>query len=253
MTTLRSYTPEKNENGNSQADQSDLSAYVFKHFPQQACPYSLSADEIDDLGRDSAVLTWFWTTMGRFDNPYSIESLMDRRAASLQVDPISFRKSRLKPTSIRHKTVLDRLETLKGELENEFFSASAGVALIEQNGCVFGQVADVSLEGEVLKIKKILCVAECGRVEFVGQVRAQIYGAILFGLGPLLAEEMGAREGRFFSRKPLDRPAIDGENAPHIILDLLHGRAQTNYHSDTGKPQLIPAVASAVQTVVTGS
>ena len=108
------------------------------------------------------------------------------------------------------------------------------------------EIAEVSIEGNKIRVHKVTCVVDCGIAVNPDIVRAQMEGAIIFGLtaalyGKLELEDGAFKEGNFDSYLMLrmnEAPAID-------VMIVESGAAPTGV-GEPGLPPIAPAVANAV-------
>jgi len=143
-------------------------------------PYDVPNVSVTYTRQEVGIDVGYMRSVSHAINCFVIESFMDELAAEAGKNPLDFRRSLLgkKP---RHRRVLDEAAARAG-----WGKAPAGhfqgVALMEGYTTHLAQVAEVSVEGGELKIHKIVCVVDCGRMVNPRIVESQIEGGIVFGL-----------------------------------------------------------------------
>jgi isoquinoline 1-oxidoreductase beta subunit len=175
-----------------------------------------------------------------------METLIDEAAAAAGRDPLAFRRALLaeKP---RHLGVVEMLAQKSGwgsPLPNGTFR---GVALHESFNSVVGQVAEVEVSGSGFRVKRVVCVVDCGLAVIPDQVVAQMEGGIGYALSAALFDEVtlganGAVEQTNFDGYRVLRMS----EMPKIEVYIVPSAAPPTGVGEPGVPPLAPAVANAL-------
>ena len=98
-----------------------------------------------------------------------------------------------KPEMLR---VLDLAASKSGWGSAPARGRARGIAIHESFGSVCAQVAEVSLEGNDIRVHKVTAAFDCGLVVNPMSVEAQLQSAIAFGLSAALFGEITLKDGR---------------------------------------------------------
>ena len=186
----------------------------------------------------------WWRSVGNTHTAFVMEHMMDLCARAARQDPVAYRR-RLLSDAPRHLAALD-LAVAQSGYPRAPSGRALGVAVHESFGSVVAQVAEVSMDGAMPRTHKVTVAFDCGIAVTPDQVRAQAEGAVGFGLGAVLYDEITLRDGEveqsnFDTYLPLritDMPVVEthivpSPNAPSGV-------------GEPGTPPIGPAVANAV-------
>jgi isoquinoline 1-oxidoreductase beta subunit len=155
-------------------------------------PYDVPNVAVDYLPQEVGITVGYWRSVSHALNCFVAESFMDELAHAAGKDPYAFRHDLLsKP---RFRRVLDEAAKRAGWGQAEK-GRYQGIALMEGYGTHLAQVAEVSVSGGKLKIHKIVCVVDCGRMVNPRIVESQIQSGIVFGLTAALWGEINIKNG----------------------------------------------------------
>jgi len=133
-------------------------------------------------------------------NHFARESHMDEIAHELRIDPLEFRLKNLKDE--RQRAVLvAAAEKFGWGKQKPSAGRGHGLALGFEKGSYLGTCAEVSVEGGVPKIVRVVEAFECGAVVNPDHLRNQIEGAIMMAVGGALFEQMHFDNGRILNPK----------------------------------------------------
>lgn len=183
-------------------------------------------------------------------NTFARECFMDELAAAVGADPLDFRLAHLPPGRLR-----DVLEAAakhfnwRERVRRKEHDVGVGLACGTEKGSYVATCAEVAIDRAQKRIlvRHVCEVFECGAVLNPDNLRAQVEGAILMGLGPVLREEMQFANGRMLNasfkqyRVPRfsDVPALDIHLLNRADLPAVGG-------GETPIIGIAPAVANAV-------
>ena len=160
-------------------------------------PYDLPNMLLDYVRYEPpGIPTAFWRSVGPSHNIFVVESFIDELAAAAKKDPVEYRHGLLKDAP-RARAVLQ----LAAEKWVEDNPCRIAPAVAHRSQTVFGtfmaQVAqvNVSKKGEV-RVERVVCAVDCGIAVNPDTVKAQIQGAIIYGLTAALHGEITVKNGR---------------------------------------------------------
>ena len=138
----------------------------------------------------------FWRSVGASQNGFFSESFIDELAFAAKKDPYQYRKALLgkKP---RHLGVLNLAAEKAGWSQPLPKGVYRGIAVLEAFATYVAEVAEVSIDKDNnVKVHRIVCALDCGRVINPGIIEQQAMGAMVFGLTQTLKGEITIDKGR---------------------------------------------------------
>lgn len=132
-------------------------------------------------------------------NHFARESAMDELAALVEADPLEFRLRHLPEGRLR--TVLEeaaRRFDWTGRRRAAAPGTGFGLACGTEKGSFVAACVEVTVDEPAgrIEVRRICQVFECGAIVNPDNLRAQVEGCILMGLGPALWEEVRFANGR---------------------------------------------------------
>jgi isoquinoline 1-oxidoreductase beta subunit len=196
-----------------------------------------------------AIPTAFWRSVGPSHNVFVTESFMDELAAAAKQDPVAYRRALL-DKSPRAQAVLELAAAKAGWGQILPESVGRGVAL----QCVFGtymaQVAEVEVSKDgLVRVRRVVCAVDCGTVINPDTVRAQIQGAIIFGITATLHGEITVKDGRVEQSNFHDYQMLRMNEAPAIEVYIVNSTEPPGGMGEAGTSAIVPAVTNAIFAV----
>jgi len=105
--------------------------------------------------------------------------------------------------------------------------------------------ASVDADGRI-RVHRVDCVMDCGRVVNPDRVRAQMEGAVIMGLTLALHGEITMRDGATVQSNFHDYPILRLNETPDIHVHLVESEDLPTGVGEPGLPPLAPALANAV-------
>jgi len=189
--------------------------------------------------------TGYWRSVGLSQNTFFAESFVDELAAAGGKDPVALRR-RLYAKTPRLLAVLNLAAAQAGWGTPLPAGRFRGVAAVTGFGSFNAQVAEISIEQGRVRVHRVVCAVDCGRIVNPTGVIQQAQGAMVYGLSAALRGNITINRGRveqqnFHQYEPLrinEMPVVD----VHIV-------ASTAAPGGTGElttPPIAPAVANAI-------
>ena len=109
------------------------------------------------------------------------------------------------------------------------------------------QIAEVEKGSDgKLKVTKVWCAVDCGLVVNPSIVEAQVQGAIGYGLGGILFDEITLKEGGMIEQTNFHNyRSLRINEMPHIEVDIIKSAEAPTGIGEPGTPPIGPAVANA--------
>ena len=108
------------------------------------------------------------------------------------------------------------------------------------------QVAEVSVEGNEIRVHRVVCAVDCGTVVNPDTVRAQMEGGIAFGLTTALKDGITIDGGAVVQSNFHDFRLLRFDEMPVIEVHIVPSTASPTGIGEMGVPPIAPAVANAV-------
>lgn len=149
--------------------------------------YELPARRVDFHLFQTPIPTSVLRTTGFGPNTFALESFVDELAHATRQDPVAYRR-RLLGKNARGLAVLDRAATLVRWGTPLPAGRGRGVAYARAFGSLIAQVVEVSVQGDRLRVHRVVSVVDPGRVLDPGIATASIEGGVVFGLASAKSE-----------------------------------------------------------------
>jgi isoquinoline 1-oxidoreductase beta subunit len=107
-------------------------------------------------------------------------------------------------------------------------------------------VAEVSVEGNRLRVHKVTCAADCGQIIHPGIVEAQLSGSIVAGLTAALYGEITIEKGRVKQANFNDYRMLRMREMPDIRVHIVASHEEPGGVGEPAVPPLAPAVTNAI-------
>ena len=191
------------------------------------------------------VTTLWWRSVGNTHTAYVMETMMDEIAHESKKDPFELRKHMLHK-SPRHLAVLDLLEKNSTWRKSLPKGRAWGLAIHESFNSVVGHVAEVSFDKGQIKIHRITSSVHCGRVVNPDGAKAQIEGAIVYGLSAALYQEIKMAKGQVVTGNFQDYQVMRMPEMPQVDVHFVETEDNPTGLGEPGLPPIAPAVANAL-------
>jgi isoquinoline 1-oxidoreductase beta subunit len=190
--------------------------------------------------------TAFWRSVGASHNVFVVESFMDELAATAKKDPVDYRRALLEKAP-RAKAVLELAAEKAGWSLPLPQGSGRGVSIQFVFGTYMAQVAEVevSKDGGV-RVRRVVCALDCGSVVNPDTVRAQVQGAVIFGISAALYGEITLKDGRVEQTNFNTYQVLRMSEAPAIEVYLIENTESPGGMGEPGTSAVVPAVTNAI-------
>ena len=183
-------------------------------------------------------------------NNFARESFMDELAAAAEADPLDFRLAHLENGRLRD--VLEEAAkrfNWRERAKQRSRDRCVGLACGTEKGSFVAACVEVELDWDQKRIipRHVCEVFECGAIINPDNLRAQVEGAIIMGLGPVLREQMQFENGRMLNARFSEYEVPRFQDVPELDIHLLN---RTDLPSVGGGETPIIAVAPAIGNAV---
>ena len=190
--------------------------------------------------------TAFWRSVGPSHNVFVTESFIDELAAAAKQDPVAYRLALL-DKSPRAKAVLELAAEKAGWGQPLPERAGRGVSLQFAFATYMAQIAEVEVSRDgLVRVRRVVCAVDCGTVVNPDTVRAQIEGAIIFGITAALYGEITLKNGRVEQTNFDNYQMLRMNEAPAIEVYIVQSSEPPGGMGEAGTSAIVPAVTNAV-------
>ena len=192
------------------------------------------------------VPTLWWRSVGHSHTAFVVESFLDELAHAAGKDPYELRRTLLAKAP-RHLRVLDLVAEKAGWNSPVPAGRGRGIAVHDSFGSYFAYVAEVSVSksGEVT-VHRMVCALDCGPIVNPDTIKAQVEGAVIFGLTAALRGEITLENGRVQQSNFNDYPMLRIYECPEIEVHIVPSTEKQGGIGEPGVPCAAPAVANAI-------
>ena len=194
---------------------------------------------------NTGVPVLWWRSVGNSHTAFVMETMIDEIATASGKDPVALRRALLakNPRVLR---VLNLAADKSGWGSPLPKGRARGIAVHESFGSVCAQVAEVSLQGNDIRVHKVTAAFDCGLVVNPLTVEAQLQSAIAFGLSAALFSEITFKDGRVEQSNFHDYRVLRMNEMPLVEVHLTPGGDSPTGVGEPGVPPVAPAVANAL-------
>lgn len=187
----------------------------------------------------------WWRSVGHSHSGFVMESFVDELASAAKQDPLEYRRQLLKKAP-RHLGVLNLVAEKAGWGKPLPKGHFRGIAVHESFGSFIGQVAEVSVEDNRIRIHRVVCAVDCGVCVNPASVVAQMEGGVVYGLSAALYGELSFKDGRVQQSNFHDYPLLRLQEMPRVEAHIVQSSEKPGGVGEPGVPPVAPAVANAV-------
>lgn len=212
-------------------------------------PYSIPNFRVTYIDQEHPIPTGHWRAPGANFNAFPTESFIDELANAAGKDPLEFRLSLLK--SNPRATNLLHLIAEKAGWGQKQAGIAQGLALIFWGGSYAAMVANVSMDGKMPNVQRVVTAVDVGIPVTPDIIVQQAQGGTIFGLSAALTGKITINNGRTQQQNFDEYTVLRMAQAPHIDVHIMPSKEKPTGVGEICTPPIAPAVANAV-FVLTG-
>lgn len=214
-------------------------------------PYRIGAKDIHSIDTDAPLRHGSYRALASTANTFARESFIDELALAAAKDPLAFRLDHIDEPRLR--AVLEDVAERGGwkgwHLAQRPPGHGIGIACGTDKGSFVAACAQVVVDratGEI-KLTRVIQTFECGKITSPANLRSQVEGAIVMGLGPALREAMVFKDGRIENASFWKYPVPRMTDLPPLDIHLLDRPDLPSVGAgETPLIAVAPAIANAV-------
>jgi isoquinoline 1-oxidoreductase subunit beta len=209
-------------------------------------PYAVTNSKVELSTMAAGVPVLWWRAVGSTHTSFAVEAFIDELAEAAKKDPVEFRLAMLDKHP-RHQAVLKLAAEKAGWGTPLETGRYRGVALAESFSTIVAQVVEISMPtpGEP-KVERVVTALDCGTIINPDQVRAQVEGAVGFGLGAIMQEEVTLTNGEVQQANYDSYTPLRINQMPKVEVHWIESDAAPTGIGEPGVPPVGPALANAV-------
>ena len=206
--------------------------------------YDLDNTMVTHVTVDHGVPLTFWRSVGHSYTAFAKEGMIDELAEKASMDPVEFRLR-----NSQNKPRFNNVIRVAGDVMKKMQPAEGrylGFAAHHSFATDVAEIAEVSIENNQIKVHKVTCVVDCGITINPDIVRAQMEGAVMYGLTAALYGNLELHQGAFKESNFHDYPILRMNEAPAVEVIIIESGTEPTGVGEPGLPPVAPAVASAI-------
>ncbi len=206
-------------------------------------PYDIPQVKVELLRLETPVPIGPWRSVSHHYHTFAMEHFFDALARAGRHDPLELRLRLL--TDPRLKQALE-IAGESADWTNQNSQRYLGCAVHSSFGSHVAEIVELLKDGPELRVGKITCVADCGQVINPDSLKAQMEGAVVFGLGAALKPPITLKAGRVVQSNFHDAQILRFQETPDIDVILVPSHEDPGGAGEPGVPPLAPALANAL-------
>ena len=208
-------------------------------------PYAIKDFEVRLHNATTAVPVTWWRSVGNSHTAFVMETVIDELAARAKKDPLEFRRSLL--TDSRDRAVL----ALAGKMSNWTPTPTGeegkrGVAFHRSFGTRVAMVAEVTVDGDTIKVDRIVAAVDVGVAVNPDLVKSQVEGAIGFALSMVLRNQITLRDGVVQQSNFDDYEPTRMRDMPKVEVYIVDSTEDPSGIGEPAVPVVAPAIGNAI-------
>jgi isoquinoline 1-oxidoreductase beta subunit len=208
--------------------------------------YGIPNLQVDLHSPKIGVPVQWWRSVGHSHTGFSVEAFFDEVAHAGGKDPYHLRQTLLGKQP-RMLAVLNLAAQKAGWGKPLSKGVGRGIATHFSFDSYVAQVIEASVEknGSV-RVHRVVCAVDCGRVVNPDTVKAQMEGGINFGLTAALKTEITLENGRVQQSNFNDYPMLRMFEAPSIEVFIVPSEEKPTGVGEPSVPPVAPALSNAI-------
>jgi isoquinoline 1-oxidoreductase beta subunit len=157
--------------------------------------YSIPNLLIDHAMRNPHIPPWFWRGVNNNQNAIYLECFIDELAHAVGQDALEFRR-KLMSKHPKHLAVLNAVAERAGWGKPAPAGVFRGLSQHMGYGSYVAACAEVSVNGNAVKVHRIVAATDCGHAVNPAQIERQVAGSFVYGLSALFYGGCTVKDGR---------------------------------------------------------
>jgi isoquinoline 1-oxidoreductase beta subunit len=208
--------------------------------------YAVANHRVDWVRAARGVDVGAWRGIAAGYTKFAIETLIDELAAGKSMDPLAYRIAMLKDDP-RAQAVVKAVAAMSRWSEKRQGRA-LGLAYSDSLHSHTAAVVEISVDDKsgAITVHHIWAAVDAGLAVQPRNIEAQMRGAMVFGLGAALREEVHIKDGVVQERNFDGYPVLRMSDIPPMEVRVISNDAEPTGIGEAGVPVIAPAIANAV-------
>jgi isoquinoline 1-oxidoreductase beta subunit len=212
-------------------------------------PYDVPHVLVDLHSPRTGIPVLWWRSVGHSHTAFVVETFIDELAHEAGKDSVEFRRGLLSREP-RYIKVLEHAAQKAGWGSDAAPGHGRGIAVHKSFGSYVAQVADVTLDSDgKVRVHKVVCVVDCGRIVNPDTIVAQMESGIVFGLSAVFFGKLTFENGRVRQSNFHNYKLVRMRHMPEIEVHIMPSEYPPGGVGEPGVPPVAPAVANAIFAV----
>ncbi len=212
-------------------------------------PYAIPNMQVELHTPDNIqVPVQWWRSVGSTHTAFSTETFLDEVAATMKKDPVELRRELLKDHP-RHLGVLE-LAAEKADWGQALPTGRGrGIAVHESFNTYVAEVAEVTVKDGKFTVDRVVIAVDCGIAVNPDIIKAQMEGAMGFGLAATLSGKITLKDGKVEQANFHDYTVLRMDQMPKVEVYIVKSTEPPTGVGEPATPIIAPAVANALYAV----
>jgi isoquinoline 1-oxidoreductase beta subunit len=214
--------------------------------PQAHIVYDIPNQAIGAVKVSTHVPTGAWRSVEASWHGFFIESFVDELAHAAGKDPLEYRRALLS-NAPRHLATLNLAAEKAGWGTPLGTGRARGIAMFESFASIVVHVVEISVDPKGgVKVDRVVTAIDCGTVVNPDGLKAQVEGAIVFGLSAALKGEITIDSGAAVQSNFNDYEMLRLADCPEIDIHIREDAGPVGGGGEPGVPPVAPALTNAI-------
>lgn len=209
-------------------------------------PYAIPNQRVRGYLADLAVPVGSWRSVGASHNGFFHETFIDEMAVAAGRDPLAFRLETMADEHAPSVGVLKAVRDMSGWTGKTPDGVGRGVAFTYSFGTPVAQVIEVVDEDGSIHIRKVWIACDMGIALDPGTVRAQMIGAMIYGVSAAAYGEITFSDGMVEQGNFPEYDALRMHTTPVTEVQILETNPYIGGAGEPGTPPSMPALGNAL-------
>jgi isoquinoline 1-oxidoreductase beta subunit len=208
--------------------------------------YGIPNLQVDLHSPKIGVPVQWWRSVGHSHTGFSVEGFFDEVAHAGGKDPYELRR-KLLANQPRMSAVLQLVAEKSSWGKPLPPGRGRGIATHFSFDSYVAQVIEASVDKDgTVRVHRVVCAVDCGRVVNPDIVKAQMEGGIVFGLTAALKTEITLENGRVQQKNFHDYQMLRMFESPEIEVHIVPSELSPTGVGEPSVPPVAPALANAI-------
>ncbi|KPD12327.1 molybdopterin cofactor-binding domain-containing protein [Phaeobacter sp. 11ANDIMAR09] len=211
-------------------------------------PYAIPGMALGLTDAEKATSVLWWRSVGHTHTAYVMEVMMDLAARAVGQDPVAFRLKYLAGGADQaRKAAVLKLAAEKGNWGTPAEGNVQGIAVHKSFGSYVAEVVEISGNlADGIQIEKVTAAVDCGIAVNPDVVKAQIEGAIGYGIGHAMRDQITLDGGAVEQSNFPDYEPLRISDIKVIETHIVASAEAPSGIGEPGTPPSAPALANAI-------